>query len=73
VRGNGQVLRFSHQDICPLAVRPERAGGFEPAGSQEHRVCDNNGSGPKAVRQIREPINVFQTPQTIDLREGDAR
>jgi hypothetical protein len=26
---NGQVLRFSHKDICPLALRPERAGGFD--------------------------------------------
>src|SRR5262249_2941825 len=44
LRGNGQVLRFSHEDICSPAPRPQRAGGFDPAGSQEHRVRDNNGS-----------------------------
>jgi hypothetical protein len=70
VRGDGQVLRFPYKNICPLTPGTERAGGFEPTGSQQHGVRDDNGSSPKAVHQVREPINVFQTPQAIDLREG---
>src|SRR4029453_2215246 len=46
VRRDGQVLRFSHKDICPLALRTKRAGGFESTGSQQHRIRNDNGSGP---------------------------
>jgi len=59
------VLRFSHKDICPLARRTETCRSFEPAASQQHRVRDDNGSGSKAVRQIREPSTSSRHPRLL--------
>ena len=65
VQGDGQVLRFSHKDICPLAPRTERAGSFEPAGSQQHRIRNDNGSGPRRCASSVSPSTSSRHPRLL--------